>query len=269
MLQAFTASKQALADATYLAHPLPGAGLSLAFDALVTHVGVGLHQCHQESTTWEPLFFSKKLEPAQTRYSAFDRELLACVTSIRPFHYMLEGWRYALLTDHKPLTFAIGQISEAWTTTQASHLSFIAEYTSDIRHISGVSNVVADTMSRPPPTAAAVSLFTKPAGPALAATDVKVPYGLLVAALSADTGPFSSTAPASVAADVKGPSGLSAAALSAGIGVSLSSPSLVAVVQATAGAELDWTTIDESRLSCPETAGLQFRALPLEDLPGG
>jgi hypothetical protein len=78
MLQAFTASKQALMDATYLAHPLPGAGLSLAVDALTTHVGAGLHQHCQESTTWEPQrFFSKKLDPAQTRYSAFDRELLA------------------------------------------------------------------------------------------------------------------------------------------------------------------------------------------------
>ncbi len=87
--------------------------------------------------------------------------------------------------------------------------------------------------------------------------------------------PFPSTAPALVAADVKGPSGLSAAALSAGIGVSPSSPSLVAVVQATVSAELDWTPIAESQLSCPEIAalqessGLQFRALPLEDLPGG
>ncbi len=56
MLQAFTASKQALADATYLEHPLPGAGLSLVVDALATHVGAGLYQRHQESTTWEPLF---------------------------------------------------------------------------------------------------------------------------------------------------------------------------------------------------------------------
>jgi cleavage and polyadenylation specificity factor subunit 1 len=106
----------------------------------------------QGSTTWEPLgFFSKKLKPAQTRYSAFARELLTFVTSICYFHYVWEGRQFALLTDHNPLTFALGRISEPWTARQARHLSYIAEYTSDIRHISGVSNVVADMMSRPPP----------------------------------------------------------------------------------------------------------------------
>jgi hypothetical protein len=96
MQQAFQASKKALMDATYLAHPLPGAALSLAVDASGTHVGAGLHQHRQGSAVWEPLgFFSKKLGPAQTRYSAFNRELLACVNNIR---YMLEGRRFVLLT---------------------------------------------------------------------------------------------------------------------------------------------------------------------------
>jgi hypothetical protein len=47
MLHAFQASKKALTDATYLAHPLPGASLSLAVDASATHVGAGLHQRRQ------------------------------------------------------------------------------------------------------------------------------------------------------------------------------------------------------------------------------
>jgi hypothetical protein len=73
METAFTASKKALASATYLAHPLPGAVLSLSVDALATHIGAGLHQRCPGSVHREPLgFFSKKLEPAQTKYSAFD-----------------------------------------------------------------------------------------------------------------------------------------------------------------------------------------------------
>jgi len=39
---------------------------------------------------------------------------------------------------------------EPWTARQSRHLSYLAEFTSDIRHISGVDNVVADTLSRPP-----------------------------------------------------------------------------------------------------------------------
>ncbi len=87
MEAAFTASKKALASATYLAHPLPGAVLSLSVDASAKHIGAGLHQRRPGSIHWEPLgFFSKKLEPAQTKYPAFDRELLACSLGIRhPF----------------------------------------------------------------------------------------------------------------------------------------------------------------------------------------
>ena len=40
-------------------------------------------------------------------------------------------------------------------TRQQRHLSFIAEYTSDIRHIAGKANVVADALSRPAAVVAA------------------------------------------------------------------------------------------------------------------
>ncbi len=50
MEAAFSASKMALASATYLAHPLPGAVLSLNVDASATHIGAGLHQ-HRKFAT--------------------------------------------------------------------------------------------------------------------------------------------------------------------------------------------------------------------------
>ncbi len=110
MEEAITASKKALASATYLAHPLPGAVLSLSVDASATHIGAGLHQPCPGSIHWKPLgFFSKKLELAQTKYSAFDRELLACSLGIRHFRHMLEGWRFTIFTDHKPLTYALSR----------------------------------------------------------------------------------------------------------------------------------------------------------------
>jgi hypothetical protein len=127
MEAAFSASKKALASATYLAHPLPGAVLSLNVDASATHIGAGLHQRRPGSIHWEPLgFFSKKLEPAQTKYSAFDRELLACSLGIRHFRHMLEGRRFTIFTDHKPLTYALSRVSEPWTARQARHLSYVA-----------------------------------------------------------------------------------------------------------------------------------------------
>ena len=50
---------------------------------------------------WEPLsFFCKKLSPAETRYSAFARELLALYATIRHFRHNLEGRKFFLNIDH-------------------------------------------------------------------------------------------------------------------------------------------------------------------------
>jgi hypothetical protein len=91
-------------------------------------------------------FFSAKLEPAQTRYSAFDRELLAVYLSIRHFRWLLEGRTFYVLTDHKPLTFALHRVTDSWSSRQQRQLAYIAEYTSDLRHVPGSSNGVADAL---------------------------------------------------------------------------------------------------------------------------
>ena len=98
----------------------------------------------------DPGFLLQKLDQTQQRYSAYDRELLACVLGIRHFRFMLEGRQFTLYTDHKPLTHALAKAVEPWIARQSRHLSYLAEFTSDIRHISEVDNVVADTLSRPP-----------------------------------------------------------------------------------------------------------------------
>ncbi len=68
---------------------------------------------------------------------------------------MLEGRRFTIFTDHKPLTYALQRTSDPWSTRQARQLSYLAEYTNDIRHIAGEENIVADTLSHPPPSVAA------------------------------------------------------------------------------------------------------------------
>ena len=46
-------------------------------------------------------FFSRKLKPAQTRYSTFDRELLAVYETIRHFRYFLEGRSFYIQTINR------------------------------------------------------------------------------------------------------------------------------------------------------------------------
>jgi len=151
MEAAFVAAKESLLQATWLAHPHPRALLALHVDASASHVGAALHQQEPGSSAWRPLgFFSKKLDASQVKWSAFDRELLACVASIRHFRYILEGRSFCIFTDHKPLLGALQRASDPWTARQCRHLSYVAEFTSDIRHVAGAANVAADALSRPP-----------------------------------------------------------------------------------------------------------------------
>ena len=97
-----------LSRAALLAHPDSTAPLALVTDASTTTMGVVLQQRVQD--TWQPLaFFSRKLSPAQQKYSAYDRELLPIYEAVRYFRHMPEARHFTILTDHKPLIFAIHQ----------------------------------------------------------------------------------------------------------------------------------------------------------------
>ena len=61
---------------------------------------------------------------------------------------MLEDRHFTILTDHKPLTFAFHQKRDKCSPRQFNQLDFISQFTTDIRHISGQDNIVADTLSR-------------------------------------------------------------------------------------------------------------------------
>ena len=85
-----------------------------------------------------------------TRYSTFDRELLAAFLAIRHFRFLLEARDFQLWADHKPLCSAISRDSPPWSTKQQRHLAYITEFTSDLRYVPGTENTVADALSRPP-----------------------------------------------------------------------------------------------------------------------
>ena len=75
-------------------------------DASDVAVGAVLQQ--YVNGQWCPIaFFSKSLKAAETRYSTFDRELLAIYLAVKHFRYFLEGRQFHIWTDHKPLTFAL------------------------------------------------------------------------------------------------------------------------------------------------------------------
>jgi cleavage and polyadenylation specificity factor subunit 1 len=176
--RAFEKCKAKLSRAPLLAHPDPSAPLALVKDAFTTVMGAVLQQLVDNA--WQPLaFFSRKLNPAQQKYSANDRELLAVYVAVKQFRHMLEARHFVIFTDHKPITYAFQQKRDKCSPGQFNHLEFVAQFTTDVRHISGQDNEVADAPSR------VESITAAPSPDALAASQEG--DGELRALLASDT----------------------------------------------------------------------------------
>ena len=93
-------------------------------------------------------YFSRKLSSTEVKYSTFDRKLLSIYLTIKHFCYFVEGRPFHVLTDHKPLTFALLSVSNRQSPRQLRHLTFISQFTTDIRHVKGTLNTVADALSQ-------------------------------------------------------------------------------------------------------------------------
>lgn len=145
--KAFQNCKESLASCALLAHPNSLSAIRLMVDASDVALGGVLQQQHEKA--WVPLgFFSKKLTDCQKRYSTYDRELLSVYSAVKHFKHMLEGRVFSIFTDHKPLIYAFQQNSDKASPRQLRHLDYIGQFSTDIRHISGSENIVADTLSR-------------------------------------------------------------------------------------------------------------------------
>ena len=144
---AFQSAKDVLASATLLNYPQPNAPINLMVDASNTAVGAVLQQ--QVKNSWQPVsFFSRSLSPRKRKYSIFDRELLATFLAVKHFKYYLHNPHFHILIDHKPLIYAINSINTQHSPRQARRLDYISQFTTDIRHIQGSQNLVADALSR-------------------------------------------------------------------------------------------------------------------------
>lgn len=145
--ESFELCKAALSDAVLLHYPDSSKPMALMVDASSTAAGAVLQQFSNGG--WKPLgFYSSKFSPAQQKYSTFGRELTAMKMAVQYFRHLLEGRTFTIYTDHHPLTHALSSNSSARLPHEDRYLQFISQFTSDIRHISGKDNVVADTLSR-------------------------------------------------------------------------------------------------------------------------
>ena len=147
MSTAFERTKQRLASAALLFHPVPGADLRINTDASTKAIAGAIHQVVDGRL--QPLgFFSRRTTSAESRYSAYDLELLAIYSTIIKFRHALEGRKFTIYTDQKPLTSAFLKARDPVSNRQRHQLAFISEFATDIAHVPGLDNVVADALTR-------------------------------------------------------------------------------------------------------------------------
>ena len=145
--QAFDKCKRSIIEAVvpaFLAHAAP---LALVTDASNSQIGAALEQ--QEDGAWRPIeFFSRKISDTESRYSTYDRELLAVYAAIKFFQQILEGKQFTIKTEHRPLFYAADQRADRASPRQQRQLDYILQFNVEWAHIKGEDNVVADTLSR-------------------------------------------------------------------------------------------------------------------------
>ena len=78
----------------------------------------------------------------------FWQKIVATFAAIRHYRQFLEGQQFHILTGHKLLLGALKSLSKKYSPRQIRQINYILQYTSDIRHINGVENILADTLSR-------------------------------------------------------------------------------------------------------------------------
>lgn len=93
-------------------------------------------------------YHSRKFNPAETRYSTSDQELLAIVDSLKHWRYYLEGTKESILvlTDHMAIrTFTTTKVLNGRQLRWSHELS---SFNFHIKHRSGKLNANADALSR-------------------------------------------------------------------------------------------------------------------------
>lgn len=92
-------------------------------------------------------FFSGKFTDAQLSWASFDKELYVIYSGCEHFEHLIEGRDVVLVTDHKPLLSIFRTVHKF--PRRSRNVEFISQFSTNIVHIAGTANVIADMLSRP------------------------------------------------------------------------------------------------------------------------
>ena len=97
---AFYKIKQIVGQETLLSYPDFDIPFEIYTDASHTQLGAVISQNNKPIA-----FYSKKLQLAQTQYTATEGELLSIVETLKEFKIILLGQQIEVYTNHKKLTY--------------------------------------------------------------------------------------------------------------------------------------------------------------------
>ena len=135
---AFETAKKIIAREVILAYPDFNAPFEIHTDASHYQLGAVISQ------KGKPIaFYSRKLNPAQTRYTTTERELLSIVETLKEYRNILLGQQIEVFTDHKNLVY------KHFNTERVMRWRLlIEEFGPKLTYIKGTHNIIADALSR-------------------------------------------------------------------------------------------------------------------------
>ena len=136
--KAFAAAKKIIAREVLLAYPDFSKPFVIHTDASHYQLGAVISQDDKPIA-----FYSRKLNPAQTRYTTTERELLSIVETLKEYRSILLGHEIEVFTDHKNLVY------KHFNTERVMRWRLlIEEFGPKLTYIKGANNIVADALSR-------------------------------------------------------------------------------------------------------------------------
>ena len=135
---AFDKIKQIVGCETLLSYPDFNLPFEIHTNASHTQLGAVISQNNKPIA-----FYSRKLQPAQRRYTTTECELLSIIETLKEFKNILLGQQIVVHIDHKNLTyknFNMERVMRWWL--------LIEEFGPTIEYIKGPKNIVANALSR-------------------------------------------------------------------------------------------------------------------------
>lgn len=133
-----------ISEEVMLSHPNFDKEFELTTDASDYALGAVLMQDNRAIT-----FISRTLSKTEENYATNEKEMLAIIWSLNSLRNFLYGSRKVkIFTDHQPLTYALS--NKNTNSKMKRWKSILEEYNYVLEYKPGRSNVVADTLSRPP-----------------------------------------------------------------------------------------------------------------------